>query len=91
VPVPPDVPLVVTEGNYLLVDDGPWARVRGLLDEVWFVETDEETRLRWLIERHVHHGKAPDAARDRSLGTDQRNADLVAHTKRRADAIVCVP
>jgi pantothenate kinase len=91
VPVAPDVPLVVTEGNYLLVEEGPWGAVRGLLDEVWFVETDEELRLRWLIQRHVDHGKAPDAARAWALGTDQRNADLIARTKGRADALVRVP
>ena len=28
VAVPRDVPLVITEGNYLLVDSGPWAQVR---------------------------------------------------------------
>ena len=39
VAVPRDVPLVITEGNYLLVDDGPWAEVRPLLDEAWFVTT----------------------------------------------------
>ena len=35
--VAPDVPLVVTEGNYLLLGDGPWGPVRGLLDEAWYV------------------------------------------------------
>ena len=35
--VPAGTDVVVTEGNYLLVDDGPWAAVRGLLDEVWAV------------------------------------------------------
>ena len=39
------VPLVITEGNYLLVDDGPWAQVRDLLDEAWFVVQDEDRRL----------------------------------------------
>ena len=28
IPVPPTARLVVTEGNYLLVDEGPWRRVR---------------------------------------------------------------
>src|SRR5690606_41257743 len=42
VPVPREVPLVVTEGNYLLVADGDWAGVRPLLDECWYVEQDEE-------------------------------------------------
>ena len=43
--VPPDVPLVVTEGNYLLVEDGDWGRVRPQLDEAWYVDMDEATRL----------------------------------------------
>ena len=38
IPVGPEVPLVVTEGNYLLVPDEPWAAVRGLLDEAWYVD-----------------------------------------------------
>ncbi|MGA9311567.1 MAG: nucleoside/nucleotide kinase family protein, partial [Pseudonocardiaceae bacterium] len=33
VPVPIGLPLVVTEGNYLLLDTPPWSAVRGLLDE----------------------------------------------------------
>jgi pantothenate kinase len=45
VAVPPDVPLVITEGNYLLVDEGPWAEVRDLLDEAWYVVQDEQRRL----------------------------------------------
>ncbi len=55
VAVPPDVPLVTTEGNYLLVNEGPWAEVRNLLDEAWYVVQDEETRLRLLIARHVEY------------------------------------
>ena len=88
VPVPSSVPLVVTEGNYLLVDDGPWAAVRGLLDEVWYVEVPEEIRLERLIARHVAFGKDPNAARAWSLGSDQRNADVIAATRDRADRIV---
>jgi pantothenate kinase len=86
--VPRDVPLVVTEGNYLLVDDGPWAQVRGLLDEAWYVMQDEETRLRLLIARHIRFGKDPEFARDWVLRSDERNAELVATTRSRADALV---
>src|SRR4051812_27892459 len=88
VAVPRDVPLVITEGNYLLVDEGPWAQVRQLLDEAWYVVQDEETRLRLLIARHVEFGKAPDFARDWVLRSDERNAELVATTRTRADALV---
>lgn len=62
--VPADVPLVVTEGNYLLLDEGPWAPVRELLDEVWFLDADPATRVRGLVDRHVRFGKSrPDAER----------------------------
>jgi pantothenate kinase len=88
IPVAPEVPLVVTEGNYLLVPDEPWAAVRGLLDDAWYVAPDEETRIAWLIARHVEFGKPPDVARAWSLSTDQRNAELVAATRGRTDVVV---
>ena len=85
---PADVPLVITEGNYLLVDQGPWAQVRGLLDEAWYVVQDEDTRLRLLIARHIEFGKDPDFAREWVMRSDQRNAELVAATRARADVLV---
>ncbi|MGW3953526.1 nucleoside/nucleotide kinase family protein [Streptomyces sp. NPDC004752] len=91
VPVPAETPLVITEGNYLLLDDGPWAGVRALLDEVWYVAIDEETRLNRLIQRHVAYGKPLAEARAWSLGTDQRNADLIAATLSRADLVFSPP
>src|SRR5215207_377353 len=42
-----EVPLVVTEGNYLLL----WPEVQPLLDEAWYVETDEDLRVQRLIQR----------------------------------------
>jgi pantothenate kinase len=86
--VPRSVPLVVTEGNYLLVEDGDWSRVRPLLDEAWYVSVDEEMRIEQLIRRHVEFGKTPDAARAWVLRSDERNAALVAATSRRADVVV---
>jgi pantothenate kinase len=86
--VPRSVPLVVTEGNYLLLQEGDWAGVRSLLDEVWYVELDEETRVAWLVQRHIDYGKSPDAARAWVLRSDQANAELVAATRDRADVLV---
>jgi pantothenate kinase len=91
VPVPREVPLVVTEGNYLLVADGAWAGVRPLLDEAWYVDLDEQTRLDRLIARHVAFGKEPAFAREWVLRSDQRNAELVATTRGRADVVVAYP
>jgi len=85
VAVPATVPLVVTEGNYLLVREGVWAAVRPLLDECWFIEPGEEVRLQRLIRRHERQGRSPKEARDRSNGSDQQNATLINATRPLAD------
>jgi len=86
--IPRSVPLVVTEGNYLLLEHGGWDGVRALLDESWYVEVDEETRIERLVARHIAFGKAPREAREWTLGSDQRNAEVVARTAHRADLVV---
>ena len=88
IPVDPSVPLVVTEGNYLLLDDPPWHKVRTLLDETWLVETDDETRVGRLIRRHIEFGKTPEQAAEWVERLDEQNARLIAATRDRADLIV---
>lgn len=85
--VPATVPLVVTEGNYLLLEDGPWSAVRPLLDAAWYLAADE-TRVERLIARHVEHGKPPAYARDWVLRSDEANARIVESTRERADLVV---
>lgn len=87
-PVPPGVPLVVTEGNYLLLDDGPWAPVRGLLDEVWFLDLAPDVRVRRLVDRHVRHGRPRHRAEEWVARSDEANARLVEGGRDRADLIV---
>jgi pantothenate kinase len=84
----PERRLVVTEGNYLLYDGLGWSGVRPLLDEVWFVEQDEASRVERLVQRHIVHGKPPDEARRWTLTSDQANAELVARTRASADLVV---
>ncbi|WNI14248.1 nucleoside/nucleotide kinase family protein [Actinacidiphila sp. ITFR-21] len=90
VPVPRDVPLVVTEGNYLLVPDDPWGPVRGLLDECWFLEPGEDVRFDRLITRHMSYGRSAEEAYERSHGSDQRNARLIESTRPHADRVLRV-
>jgi pantothenate kinase len=85
VPVTGEAPLVVTEGNYLLLEAWPWSQVRGLLDECWFVDLPDELRRARLQARHRRYGRTADAAWERTLGSDERNAVLVAGTAARAD------
>jgi pantothenate kinase len=79
---------VITEGNYLLLDEPPWHEVRGLLDEVIYVEVPERARVERLIARHVAHGRTAGEARERvERGSDAVNARLVEATRARADRI----
>ncbi|MGI4895131.1 MAG: nucleoside/nucleotide kinase family protein [Janthinobacterium lividum] len=87
-PVPREVPLVITEGNYLLLREGPWAALEGLVDESWFLEPGEEVRHDRLIARHVRFGKNAESAREWALGSDEDNARVIAGTRDRADLVV---
>lgn len=86
--IPPHVPVVLTEGNYLLVDEEPWRSVRALLDETWFIDLDDDVRTARLVARHVEFGRSLGAARDWVARSDSRNAALVATTRDRADHVV---
>lgn len=87
--VPAATPLVIVEGNYLLLDTDPWAEVGDLLDEVWFVEVPEEVRLARLVERHVRFGRTrPEATERATTGSDAANALLVAASRPRAHLVV---
>lgn len=88
VPVAPEVPLVITEGNYLLLDDSPWSALRALLHEVWFLAPDESVRIARLVERHRRYGRSEAEAHDRAHGSDQVNAVRVQATADRADLVL---
>jgi pantothenate kinase len=82
------VPLVVLEGNYLLADQPPWDALRGLIDEVWYLEPPRDVRLERLVARHMAFGRDRETARAWALGTDERNARLIESTRRRADVLI---
>jgi pantothenate kinase len=86
--VPADVPLVITEGNYLLADQEPWKEVRAQLDEVWFLETPPALRLQRLVDRHVSFGMDREAATAWATGPDEANARLIQATSPAADRII---
>jgi pantothenate kinase len=88
IPVPADVPLVITEGNYLLVDSADWAAVPALLDEVWFLAPPSDVRLARLVRRHQEFGKSAAEAHAWAHGSDERNAELVEATRSRADLVL---
>ncbi|MET4096953.1 nucleoside/nucleotide kinase family protein [Arthrobacter sp. UYCu712] len=86
--IPPETRLIITEGNYLLFDEAPWNEVASLLDETWFVELQQDERLRRLTARHLTFDKDADIAEWRATGNDERNARLVASGSQRSTLVI---
>lgn len=86
--VPPSVEVVVTEGNYLLLDRPAWREVRSGLDEVWYVCCDNAVRVDRLVARHVEFGKSPRAAKAWVARVDEPNARLVESSSAAADRLL---
>lgn len=75
--VSPAVRLVVTEGNYLADDGEGWREVRGLLDELWYVEAPDAVREERLLARHTGGGMAEGAAHMFIADSERPNAERV--------------
>lgn len=88
VPIFSSAQLVVTEGNYLLNDSSPWARVHELLDEIWYCDVDNEVRRERLVQRHIMFGKSPEEARNWVNDVDEPNAQQIELGRDRADLII---
>lgn len=88
IPVDHDIPLVITEGNYLLLDTSGWALAREQLDEAWYLDLPDDIRMDRLTRRHQSSGKDPSAARAWATGTDQSNALIIRAGQDSADLIV---
>jgi fructokinase len=89
-PIRRDVPLVVTEGNYLLSEMGGWVGVAALLDESWYLQVDDATRLQRLTYRHQVHGMSHQEADSWARTTDQDNAVVIAQSMPRADLLITI-
>ena len=88
IPVHPGVQVVITEGNYLLLDLPQWRAVATHIDEIWYCATESNTRVGRLVNRHVHFGKSPGAAQRWVAEVDEPNARLIESAAHRADVTV---
>ena len=88
IPVFPAARIILTEGNYLLLDRPEWEQVRARCAEVWYCEPEEDLRVQRLVERHIRFGKSPQAAAAWVQEVDQPNAELVRASRGRADVLI---
>ncbi len=69
--------VIVAEGNYLLLDEAPWAALGASWDLTVFLDVPEATLRQRLIDRWLTHGLDPKAAEDRAEANDLPNARRV--------------
>jgi pantothenate kinase len=81
--------IVIVEGNYLLLDQGPWRALHGLFDLRVMLEVDDATLERRLVERWLTMGQDADSARRKALDKDMPNARLVKTTSITPDLLWC--
>ena len=79
---------VLTEGNYLLLDEPRWRAVREQVDEVWHLHVEDAVRRERLVARHVRFGKTPAQAAEWVARVDEPDARLVDAAAERADLVV---
>lgn len=84
----PQTSLIITEGNYLLLDSDGWSQVPDILTETWFIDIDNDKRMSRLVARHIKFGKTPAAAHTWAHGSDAHNAELIETTRTTADVII---
>lgn len=83
-PVFAQTPLVISEGNYLLLEDGTWGQVAALFDEIWYLDVDRALRLERLTERHMQFGRSREQATAWIASNDELNARVVEASAQRA-------
>ncbi|PMD58384.1 P-loop containing nucleoside triphosphate hydrolase protein [Hyaloscypha bicolor E] len=77
--IAPDIGFVLLEGNYLLLDEEPWCRIEGLVDDSWFVDVEERLARGRIAKRHVKSGieTSLEAAVRRAEGNDLVNGRII--------------
>jgi pantothenate kinase len=89
--VPPGAPLILVEGNYLLLDEPPWDALANRFDRTLLIEVDEAELARRLVGRWLGYGLGIEGAWLRAESNDLPNARLVVARSRRPDVRWTVP
>ena len=83
--VEPHHRIVLTEGNYLLLDERPWRELAPLFDVTVMIDAPDEVLERRLVERWLGYGLDRQAAVARARSNDLENARRVRALSRPAD------
>lgn len=84
-----EVKILIVEGNYLLLTEGPWAGVKPLLDYAVFIDVPRELVKARLLKRHGEEGLfTEERNRAHIERNDLPNYDRVCLSQDRADVVI---
>ena len=75
--IPRDIPIIVAEGNYLLLGAEPWSRLRPMFDVAVLVDVPEAVLRQRLQDRWVHYKLTPEEIAWKLDGNDLPNGRLI--------------
>lgn len=80
--------LVIVEGNYLLVNRGPFAGLPEMFDLRMYVDAPAPKIIANLVDRHIKGGKSLEEAKDWVKRIDLPNARMAETSRHQADVII---
>lgn len=80
--------IIVTEGNYLLLNEAPWRDLQSYFDLTVSIEVPEAELVRRLVERWAHYGRRPEDARAWIDGNDLPNIRRVTQGSRAGEVVI---
>ena len=69
--------VLIVEGNYLLIEEEPWAELRKSWDQTIFINPGIDTLEQRLLNRWLRHGLDAQDAKKRTISNDLPNARYV--------------
>jgi len=83
-----DTTIAVVEGNYLLLNEPPWASLQALWDLSVNLDVPSGEIERRSIQRWLAHGMPPEEAEARARSNDLPNAVRVIDNSKPADIVI---
>jgi pantothenate kinase len=83
--IPADIPVIIAEGNYLLLDQEPWSRLRPMFDIAVLLDVPEPVLRDRLTARWKGYNLTPDEIAWKLDGNDLPNARYVMQNSAHED------